>query len=283
MKNLVLTSFLFFFTLQSKAETISGVTIDSIAGVKATVDALAYHSVKPTARIVFDEFVPASQYTTFLTKISPYSFIMGELLDSYYMSQYSNAQFATRVDEYLNTLGTKVNIWEIGNEINGEWLGPTADTVTKMYTAYSKVKARNGKAALTLYYNPNCWAKKENEMFTWAAANVPTEMKQNLDYVWISYYEDDCEGYRPTQAQWQQVFDKLGQMFPNSKIGFGEIGTTRVAKKADMVNRYYRMKITHPRFVGGYFWWYYKQDAVPRTTKPLWKVLDDAFIAQPKQ
>ncbi|WP_374000344.1 hypothetical protein [Bdellovibrio bacteriovorus] len=282
MIKLILTSALVIFSVQANAETVSGVTIDSVAGAAATADALAYHSVKPTARIVFDEFVPASQYTTLLSKIGHHSFVMGELLDSYYMNQYTQQQFANRVDEYLNTLGAKVNIWEIGNEINGEWLGKTADTVAKMYTAYSKVKARNGKTALTLYYNPNCWAKKEHEMFTWAAANVPTEMKQNLDYVWISYYEDDCEGYRPTQAQWQQVFNKLGQMFPNSKIGFGEIGTTKVAQKSDMINRYYRMKINHPRFVGGYFWWYYKKDAVPRTQKSLWKVLDDAFVAQPK-
>ncbi len=282
MNKLLVSALIFAFSLQSVAETISGVTIDSVAGIKYTAEALAYHSVKPTTRIVFDEFVPATDYVNAVNKIGPYSFIMGEILDSFYMKQYTQATFSKRVDEYLNTLGPKVNIWEIGNEINGEWLGTTSETVAKMYSAYSKVKARNYKTALTLYYNPNCWERKANEMFTWSSANIPTEMKQNLDYVFISYYEDDCNGYRPSQTQWEDVFNKLGQMFPNSKIGFGEIGTTKLAKKADMVNRYYRMNISHPRFVGGYFWWYYKQDAVPRT-KALWKTLDEAFIAQPKK
>lgn len=283
MNKLILSAVLFTFSLHAHAETISGVTIDSVSGIRATAEALAYHKVKPTTRIVFDEFVPATEYTNAVDKIAPYSFIMGEILDSFYMKQYTRATFSARVTEYLNTLGPKVNIWEIGNEINGEWLGTTSETVAKMYSAYSKVKARKYKAALTLYYNPNCWERKSNEMFTWSAANIPTVMKQNLDYVFISYYEDDCNGYRPTQAQWEQVFAKLGQMFPNSKIGFGEIGTTKATKKANMINRYYRMNISHPRYVGGYFWWYYKQDAAPRTTKLLWKVLDDAFVAQPKK
>jgi hypothetical protein len=30
-------------------------------------------------------------------------------------------------------------------------------------------------------------------------------MKQGLDYVLISYYEEDCGNYRPTQAQWDGV------------------------------------------------------------------------------
>lgn len=282
INKVILSTFLIFTSFSARAETISGVTIDGISKINATVEALAYHSVKPTTRIVFDEFVAATTYSGAVNKIAPYSFIMGEILDSYYMKEYTQATFSSRVDEYLNTLGPKVDIWEVGNEINGEWLGDKAQTVAKMYAAYSKVKARKYKAALTLYYNPNCWAKKANEMFTWSAANIPTDMKQNLDYVFISYYEDDCNGYRPTLAQWEQVFSQLGQMFPNSKIGFGEIGTTDPAKKANMVKRYYRMNISHPRFVGGYFWWYYRQDATPRT-KALWKTLDDAFIAQPKK
>ena len=38
------------------------------------------------------------------------------------------------------------------------------------------------------------------------------------------------------------LFDKLGAMFPNAKIGFGECGTTAGAKMAEYVDRYYRMK-----------------------------------------
>jgi hypothetical protein len=33
------------------------------------------------------------------------------------------------------------------------------------------------------------------------------------------------------------------------------------------------------RFVGGFFWWYGKQDFVPKTN-PLWQTLQDAMSAR---
>ena len=150
------------------------------------------------------------------------------------------------------------------------WLGSKASVVAKMTAGFDLVKARGGRTALTLYYNYDCWERPENEMFRWVQSNVPARMKQGLDYVLISYYEDDCNGYQP---DWQAVFDRLGAMFPNSRIGIGECGTSRKSRKEDYIRRYYGMTVDHPRFVGGWFWWYYKQEMVPMT-KPLWSVLD---------
>ena len=97
-------------------------------------------------------------------------------------------------------------------------------------------------------------------------------MVQNLDYVFVSYYEDDCNDLQP---DWPVVFKRLAEKFPKSKIGFGEVGTLNKANKAEFINRYYKLKITEPNYVGGYFWWYYKQDMVPMT-KSLWTVFNDA-------
>jgi hypothetical protein len=102
-------------------------------------------------------------------------------------------------------------------------------------------------------------------------------MKNGLDYVLVSYYEDDCNNYQPN---WQQVFDSLHVIFPNAKLGIGECGTTNANRKAEYITRYYTMNITTPNYIGGYFWWYYRQDCVPWNTKPLWQVLDNANILQ---
>ena len=112
-------------------------------------------------------------------------------------------------------------------------------------------------------------------MFTWAARHVPAAIKSGLDYVLISYDDDACHGLQP---DWQRVFNRLGDMFPNAKLGFGAVGTTVTAQKEAFINRYYRLQINHPRFVGGYFWRYFNQDMVPWTA-PLWRVLDDAMMA----
>ena len=133
-----------------------------------------------------------------------------------------------------------------------------------------------GKTALTLYYNEDCWSAPENEMFTWAETNLPASLRQSLDWVLVSYYEDDCNGLQP---DWESVLAKLAIDFPNSKLGIGECGTTKAASKAEYVNRYYSMKVSQPRFVGGFFWWYYRQDMVPYT-KALHASLSAAIASQ---
>ena len=263
------------FAVQIDTNRMYGVTIDAINRINATVTSLSSLCMKPTTRIVFDEWIPATDYLNAVNKIHNVSFIMGEILDSYYVSQYTLAQYQARTTEYLNLLGSKVDIWEIGNEINGEWLGNTSDVVAKMNAAYSIIKAANKKTALTLYYNKNCWENSSNEMFKWAKTNISSAMKNGLDYVLVSYYEDDCNNLQPN---WQQVFDSLHAIFPNSKLGIGECGTNKSTKKASYINRYYKMNITTPKYVGGYFWWYFKQDCVP-STKALWNTLNTAFTS----
>ena len=269
---LLLTSQISFATIIDTTR-VYGVTIDAINNLNNIVTSLSNLCRKPTTRIVFDEWVPATDYQNAVNQIHNVSFIMGEILDSYYMSLYSLAQYQARTTEYLNLLGSKVDIWEIGNEINGEWLGNTSDVVAKMNAAYTIIKAANKKTELTLYYNKNCWSNPANEMFKWVHNNIDTTMKNNLDYVLVSYYEDDCNNLQPN---WQQVFDSLHAIFPNSKLGIGECGTTSANKKPTYINRYYKMNITTPNYVGGYFWWYYKQDCVPYTTS-LWSILNGAL------
>lgn len=253
-----------------------GVTLDDVSQLAAIVESLSRLSHRPTARIVFDEFVAAANYVDAATAIHAVADVMGEILDSQYVDQYGVSAYRARTVEYLDALGDVVDIWEVGNEINGEWLGTTSDVVAKMTAAYEEVTARGKRTALTLYYNEDCWSTAQNEVFTWAEAHVPTAMKQGLDYVFFSYYEDDCNDLQP---DWPTHFHHLATMFPNSRLGFGECGTANAGSKATYVNRYYTMTIDEPRYVGGYFWWYYSEDMVPYT-KPLWTVLDDAIASQ---
>ena len=76
------------------------------------------------------------------------------------------------------------------------------------------------------------------------------------------------------------TYSELGTMFPNSKLGMGECGTTNAAEQVPMIDRYYTMQINNPRFVGGYFWWYFYEQMVPMT-KALWTTLNAAIASQP--
>ena len=278
-KILIISILLVFMTdlsFSNQSETpdrVYGVTIDAVNNLNKIITSLSNLNVKPTTRIVFDEWQPATEYTNAVNQIHNVSFIMGEIIDSYYMHEYSVNQYKNRIREYIRVLGDKVDIWEIGNEINGEWLGSTQSVVDKISYAFDTLRALRKQTAITLYYNKDCWSNPQNEMFRWAHENLPQRMKQKLDYVLVSYYEDDCNNYQP---DWQQVFDSLHTMFPNSKIGIGECGTRIDSRKEEYINRYYKMDITTPKYIGGYFWWYYKKDCVP-WTKPLWTVLNNAM------
>lgn len=252
---------------------IYGVTIDNVSNIDDITLSLKKLSKLPTARIVFDAWKPASYYKEAVLKIHDVSFIMGELLDSYNFKNYSVYKYNVRVREYLDAFGTNVDIWEIANEINGEWLGNTDTVVKKMTDAFRMVNDEGKITAITLYYNSACYEKPENEMFRWINDYIPRNMKDSLNYVFVSYYEDDCEDFQP---DWQSVFDSLHVIFPKSKLGIGECGTKFPEKKEQYMERYYSMNINTPNYVGGYFWWYYNQDCVPYT-KNLWSIFNQAI------
>ncbi len=277
----ILLQFLFYssgvFSQTSDTNKVYGVTIDDVSNLSAITTSLSKLPKKMTTRVVFDEWMPATYYLTPVQSIHQVSYVMGELLDSWCFSQYNLTQYTNRVNEYVNTLGNDVDIWEFGNEINGEWLGNTNDVIQKITAAFHILKVNNKTTALTFYYNYDCWENPQNEMFYWINTYLPDYMKKSINYIWVSYYEDDCNNYQPN---WQKVFDSLRVIFPNSKIGIGECGTTKVNKKEEYMRRYYSMSVTTKNYVGGYFWWYYKQDCVPYT-KYLWGVLKDVISNTP--
>jgi hypothetical protein len=253
--------------------TLFGVTIDSVWNLDPVIDSLARLARRPTVRVVFDPGVSASEYASGVARVHRVGNVMGELVDSFAVASINEAAYQARATQFVNALSGSVDIWEVGNEVNGEWLGTTASVVKKITSAYSVVANRGQPTALTLYYNEGCWAKPENEMFAWAEANIPNQMKQKLDFVLISYYEDDCNHLKP---DWPSVFQKLGRMFPNSKLGFGEVGTTEAKAKVGSIESHYAIRNLTPNFIGGYFWWYFIEDMVPVGT-PAWDALNTAI------
>lgn len=211
--------------------------------------------------MVFDEGMPATYYQNAVKSIYGVSYVMGEILDSYYVKTLTPIQYEKRTKEYVNLLKNYVDIWEIGNEVNGEWLGTSSSVVNKIKKAGKIVKAAGGKTAITLYYNDQCWSKSSNEMFRWTNKWIDDEIKNMVDYVFVSYYE--CEDGGQPDPNWPEVFKKLSAIFPGKKLGIGEVGTTVAKDKKALIQEFYGMKINNPNFVNGNFWWYFYPDMVP--------------------
>lgn len=275
-----------------------GITVDNVKNLSGIVESISNLSRRMTTRIVFDSGKTPGDYREATETIHKVSYVMGQPVDSFWMRCFTVPEYVQRTKDYVDNLSDVVDIWEIGNEINGDWTSgstrkckpkasvtstATADVAAKMIGAYDYVKSKGRVTELTLYYNKGCGEPEANEMFTWAELNIPDRMRQGLDYVLISYYEDDCHGLQPN---WPAVFQQLATMFPNSKIGFGECGAQKRKAPADVkkqyVDRYYRMRVDVPNFVRGCFWWYFRQDMVPykksnQKINPMWQALNEAI------
>ena len=263
--------------VENKYKKIYGVTLDSVNDINEILDSIKSLPEKVITRIVFDE-VPATEYLVAVKRLYKDTYIMGQLFDSEYINNYSLDAYSDRIDEYLNTFGDKIKIWEIGNEVNGEWTGNPDIVAQKVMIAYQKVKNKGYKTVLTLYYNDfeqndGCWANKNEKMREWARIRLNQNIKEGIDYVFISYYEEDCNNHKPTINELEKVFSDLENIFPNAKLGFGEVGTSNSNEKERYLEKYYTLNISNHHYVGGYFWWYFKDDMVPKSKK-LWSVLN---------
>ena len=111
---------------------IYGVTLDDLSNLNAIITSLTKLPHKPMVRVVFDPGTSAAEYYPALVKLHAVAYVMGEIMDSYYFPTDINT-YTARTKELVYALNGTVDVWEIANEINGEWLGSSA--IEKMMTA----------------------------------------------------------------------------------------------------------------------------------------------------
>jgi len=230
---------------------------------------------------------PAGYYAAALETLQPVSYVMGELLDSSDSRHIGTGAYNGRVKSYLALLGTSVDLWEIGNEVNGNWTGRYSTVEAKLTDAYDDVTAAGRRSALTLYYNIGCGdGPRELDPIAFSDRYVPTTVRNGLDYVLLSYYEADCNGIRTSASTWTAYFARLHTLYPHALLGFGEVGMDNPATSASLATArslmtyYYGLGIDLPYYVGGYFWWYYDEDCLPSASKPLWATLQAGFASE---
>jgi hypothetical protein len=275
---------------------IYGVTLDDLSNMKAIIESLANLAHKPTVRVVFDMEMTAASYYPLLVQLHQYAYIMGTIMDSSYFPS-TLSSYTSRTNEFVSVLNSYVDIWEIANEINGEWLRPhptgSDSTVASeeqeigqmVEAAYNIVKNAGGKVAITLYYNAdskgiNCYENWQDSWYTWPLQFLSPSVRNGTDYALFSYYPYiDCPKLSPN---WREDFLTLESIFPNALVGFGEIGTSDMEApwevQSNLITTYYPMvnSLADPKFIGGCFWWYYSEQMVPHTSQ-YWQLLNQTI------
>jgi len=277
---------------------VYGVTLDDLTKLDAIIASLQNLPYRPTVRVVFDPGTPASDYYAPLLRLHSVAYVMGEIYDSYYFPT-TLSTYQARTQELVSQLKNTVDVWEIANEINGEWLRNNPSGTNSVVNSQEQqigqmvaaantiVKSNGGKTAITLYYNDdskgtNCWEKPQDYWKTWPMNFLSSTVRQQADYALFSYYPyQDCPGLSPS---WKNDFAALESIFPNAKVGFGEIGTSDISAPAsvqqNLIKTYYPMVNTmnDPRFIGGFFWWNYVEQMLPYSTSSYFQLLRQTII-----
>jgi hypothetical protein len=284
--------------------------------------------------------------------------LMGTIADSYnmysYLPEVSNSSWPDGYGNYekwtrrlVEKMGALIDIWEVGNEVNGEWYGWKKNKYkkgdesddkqdrkmrVKRETMRNRIKHELSQAfkavhevrpealrAITLLYNADqeknhCTEFSEYKMNEWADEYLTPEVRSNVDFVLLSYYENPqvcAEVTRDADKLWD-VLVSLRRQFTGEEtvFAFGEISYTATcyqgkeeisdekrinnptcqAGQRNYVERYYqtldkqlsavvKTKTLPPdvkaiKFAGGYFYWYFLQDMVLSGNDEAQKVLN---------
>ncbi len=277
---LILIFLLLSFYACSKAKEtkeIFGLTIDDVwyeeTALEDVLEGLNNLEVRPTVRIVMSREIEPKEYVELFKSVKEYADIMACPVDSSEMKNFKDrVSYLKRFEDSYENLSQYVDIWEIGNEINGtEWIKQEPELIVdKMLCVAEFMQSRDEKIALTLY----CTDSPHQDMIDWVKKYVPKKLVVYVDYCFVSYYEDDNGGYLP---DWKSIFDDLGDIFPTAFLGIGECGNTAEnstqESKINMVNKYYQMPKYHERFVGGYFWWNWVADCIPYENNAVYEAI----------
>jgi hypothetical protein len=280
-------------------EPLRGVTLESVGRLSAIEQALARHSRRPTARLVFQQGAGPARYARAVRRLHDDADLMGEILDSTAVRRTTVREYRNRTRAFVHRFGRRLDLYEIGNELNGEWLGRPRTINAKVAAAYDVVEQEYAGLGLRSVITLNYWPSRDCYARDWEATlpfarKLPRRVRHGVDLVLLSFYETACSPRaHPTVEQFASTLRALTRIFPRARVGIGELGAQgradglphdpTLAEKKRIARRYIGMhdrlrSEVGPRFVGGYFWWYYATDAVPwDRPRSLWSTLEDLY------
>ncbi len=267
-----------------------GVTIDRIDDyenvLNSVSDLIENSATDGWIRIVFDEFISPDYYDGIVSYAQKKNLhIMGEILDSSCMRLYSLEDFKSRVREYVNHF-PDIEAWEIGNEINGEWLGENVVAKIEYAADYIKKVRLDAIIVLTLYWQFGT-EDIPHSVFQWIKNNLKPELINKIDVIALSIYVMNS----PLGMAFDEVFQMLHKYFPEKKIMIGEMDywyvegediwwwhsntepVSTVRKK--FCKQMYASALGYPFSLLGGFWWYYNLEMYP--PNDLWRTLNELY------
>lgn len=198
--------------------------------------------------------------------------VMIEPIDSFFMKSYKTPKIYTkRILKAIEAVDPYISIVEVGNEVNGDWVGGNA--IGRVNAAIDAVKNLDGH-----YLTAITPIISRDDQRAWVDF-FESHRVETTDLALFSYYPRDGSS---KILDWNLQFEALGEIFPKSQLGFGEFGMEAEGKpppllseEMALIKEFYTKKISHPRCIGGGGYW----DALQAIGGPLGKTIKDAVCA----
>lgn len=175
--------------------------------------------------------------------------IMGTVLDTnQWPSKLTPAAYAERTRRLVVHYSDQIKSWEVGPEINGDWLGGSKEPMSldqafKVFQAGAlavKMVEPSLETVATLYWWDQTAPDENHSLFGWLTRYVPQGFGRNIDVVGLSLWPED----NPVGTAFEPIFERVRQVLPDKRIMLSSYGYV----EKDNVNGYWWL---HPSDVDG--------------------------------
>lgn len=202
--------------------------------------------------------------------------------------------YAERTKNLVLHYKGKISSWEVGTELNGDWLGGASapfspEDIYRTYTAgVNKVKELDPEleTVATLYAWEETAPDREHALSSWLEVQVKRGFGRNLDVVGLSIQPEE----NPLGMSFERVFDATGDALPRQKLMVSSLGYVEKEElkgywwlapddadgaRKDIAILYATASCAMPRSLCGGFWWQTLDQMLPpgrRKATDLYKV-----------
>jgi hypothetical protein len=201
--------------------------------------------------------------------------VLGAILDTaQWPKTLTPETYAERVKNIVLHYKGRVSAWEVGSEINGDWLGGASrplspDEVFKIYSAGAE-KAKeldpDTERVATLYWWEATAPDREHSLSGWLKRYAPKGFGKDVDLVGLELYPED----NPLGMSLERAFDETAEALPGVKLmlsSFGYVEKDKLkgywwvaaddvdAARKDLVILYTVASCSMRFSVCGGFWW----------------------------
>jgi len=221
--------------------------------------------------------------------------VMGSVLDSTAWPKTMTPElYAERTKNLVLHYRGKISSWEVGTELNGDWLGGasapfTPEQVYLTYTAgVNKVKELDPEleTVATLYAWEETAPDREHALSGWIPKQVKRGFGRNLDVVGLSIQPEE----NPLGMGFERAFDGASEALPRQKLMVSSLGYVEKEElkgywwlapddadgaRKDIAILYTTASCAMPRSLCGGFWWQTLDQMLPpgrRKATDLYKV-----------